>query len=208
MHAHHWMGERHQNPYLARIFAKAKRLGVEVIAQKIRDGLTERDAYDLEVQLIKQIGRRPNGPLVNGNDGGEGGNQCVGRKFTDEHRAKISAALKGHAVSEKSRETASRVHRGKVISPEHRSAISAAHKGNKYSLGLKPSAKNRAAVIAANKGKPKSAEHRAKIGAAHRRRAELKRQTPQHQMPLRIAGNDATQTDPMRPGSSDCANNP
>lgn len=169
--AHGRFKERHPNKYLARIYAKAARLGVEVVAKKLQEGMTEEEALSYEIKMIKEIGRRANGgPLVNGNDGGDGGNHNLGIAFTKEHREKISAALKGHTVGEKSRMTASQVHSGKTISAEHRAAVSAAQKGNTHTLGRVFSAEERARMSEIRRGKPKSAEHRAKIGAAHRGR--------------------------------------
>lgn len=84
------------NPHLARIITKA---GDDLPRVKIRDGLTEAEAFEIERALIKAIGReKDGGPLVNLTDGGEG-------LFNPapEVRAKKSAALKGRKFSRKSR---------------------------------------------------------------------------------------------------------
>lgn len=73
-----------------------------------------------------------------------------GKKFSDEHRAKLSASLKGKLSSMK----------GKKLSPEHRAKISAAMMGKKHSLEA------RAKMSAAKKGKHHSAETRAKLSTA------------------------------------------
>ena len=49
--------------------------------KKIAEGLTEEEAFALEVRLIADIGRYPNGPLVNKTDGGDG---VSGFKFSEE----------------------------------------------------------------------------------------------------------------------------
>jgi hypothetical protein len=61
-------GNRHKNNFLLKTL---KALG-EVPKLKIRENLTETDAFTLEEALIKAIGRSPNGPLTNLSDGGEG----------------------------------------------------------------------------------------------------------------------------------------
>jgi hypothetical protein len=44
----------------------------EVPKIKIRENLTEKEAFELEIILIKTIGRYPNGPLTNLTNGGDG----------------------------------------------------------------------------------------------------------------------------------------
>jgi hypothetical protein len=60
--------------------------------EKIEDGLTESEAFALEIRLIKEIGREPHWPLVNMTDGGEGPS---GYRVTADTRSKISAASTG-----------------------------------------------------------------------------------------------------------------
>lgn len=55
---------------------------------------TEEEAYEHEKFLIK-IFREMNFPLINKNDGGDGGRHWQGRKRSPETNAKISATLKG-----------------------------------------------------------------------------------------------------------------
>lgn len=59
----------------------------EIPKQKLAEGLTDEEAKTLEIKLIAQIGRQPNGPLVNHTDGGDGVS-----KLSDESKAKKSAA--------------------------------------------------------------------------------------------------------------------
>ena len=82
-----------------------------------------------------------------------------GRKQSAEHRAKVSAALKGRVSPMK----------GKKFSPEHRAKLSAAAKGKKQS------AEHRAKLSAALKGRKLSPEHRAKVSAAAKARAASKK---------------------------------
>lgn len=58
-----------------------------------------------------------------------------GRRMSDETKAKISAASKGHPVSEHVRQIVSRTHKGKIVSAETRAKQSAAKIGNKNRLG-------------------------------------------------------------------------
>jgi hypothetical protein len=68
-----WLrNERPNNPHLRNIVRKAKQEGKELPRIKMRDGLTEAEAFELERIFIKAMGREPNGPLVNLTDGGEG----------------------------------------------------------------------------------------------------------------------------------------
>jgi NUMOD3 motif-containing protein len=111
---------RHSNnPNLARIIAAAAPLLLPRI--KIRENLTEDEAYDLEITFIAAIGRKANGgPLVNLTDGGE---RRPGYKIPPEARAKISAAQKANP------ENAARMRRcagnwlGRKQTAEHSNAI-------------------------------------------------------------------------------------
>lgn len=75
----------------------------------------ESELNELEIISIKSMKTKaPNG--YNLTDGGEG---MVGLKRTDEHRAKLSKALKGRISANK----------GKKFSEDHRRKLSEAHKG-------------------------------------------------------------------------------
>jgi hypothetical protein len=90
----------------------------EYEVQVLKNDLTWEDACELEKILISYYGRRDLGlgTLVNMTDGGDGtigftptdemnrkrSEKLKGRVFTQEHKDKISKALKGHKVSEKS----------------------------------------------------------------------------------------------------------
>ncbi len=106
------------------------------IILKLSENLTERQALDLEIELIAVIGRNKNwtinkGPLVNQTNGGE---TSAGYKHTEEAKKniiknnrnqvrpkvvgiKISKALKGKYVGENNK------HTGKVLSSETRDKI-------------------------------------------------------------------------------------
>src|SRR5579859_4794942 len=122
---------------------------------KIREYISEEEAFHTEKALISQFGRMPNGILCNMTDGGDGGSGISletrikmslagkGRKFTPEHKAAISAALKG-----------------KPKSPEHREKVRLAKLGKPAHpiIGILCSKRF--------KGIPKTPEHNAKNSAA------------------------------------------
>jgi hypothetical protein len=54
----------------------------EIPKIKIQDDLSEEEAFFLEIQLIKHIGRFPNGPLTNMTDGGDGASGAIRTKET------------------------------------------------------------------------------------------------------------------------------
>lgn len=91
---------------------------VEIIA---RD-LSNEDAYELEMFLIKLYGRRDLGlgTLINLTDGGEGFKNLV---FTEEHKNKISLALTGIKRSEEFKRKVSKNKKGKKIFTEERKKI-------------------------------------------------------------------------------------
>jgi hypothetical protein len=62
----------------------------------VREGLTEAEAFEVEVALIAAIGRydQDQGPLVNHTNGGDG---CVGYKETEEQKEKRIRALRNAA---------------------------------------------------------------------------------------------------------------
>jgi hypothetical protein len=80
-----------RNPHLANIFAKANSDMPVVI---VREGLTEEQAFETEVALIKAIGRKiDKGPLVNLTDGGDGVSGLVHSDHTRKLVGDISRAM-------------------------------------------------------------------------------------------------------------------
>lgn len=98
-----------------------------------------------------------------------------GVKFSDEHSAKISVAMKGNQFAKGYKRTpeeceAIRLRKigntnflGKTHSEEARARLSAAHQGKQHRLGHQNSPEHRARISAAMKGKAKSPEHVEKI---------------------------------------------
>lgn len=116
-HAHHAkLGVNHYNAHLASIFKKA---GGPLPIVMIAEGLSEDDAFALEIKLIAEIGRKDQGkgPLANWTDGGEG---TVA--ITDETRAKRSASIKATWTPERL-QRASDMQRGKRQSDESKAKL-------------------------------------------------------------------------------------
>jgi len=142
------------NPHFAAILKKAQKEGKELPRIKIREGLTDAEAFEIERALIKAIGRRKNGgPLTNMTDGGDGllnpspetrakMAESAIRNLTDEKIERIrrvgksgvgGAAGKGkkRAPNLKRNAAISAAHKDKTLSPEHCAAISAGKSGKK-----------------------------------------------------------------------------
>ncbi len=166
-----------------------KKYGAQrILIYKQKIGLTEDQAFAFEREAIKCL-REFGYELCNMTDGGEGSaGTGIGRKFSDDHRAKISAALSGKPSPRRGIKLSDE-HRAKIsaslnarkkpgwslgrkLSEEHRAKIGTSLKGNKNTLGKIQSNESRAKCSASMKGKQNrlgqklSAAHRAKIGAA------------------------------------------
>lgn len=109
----------------------------------IKENLSEADAHTLEIELIKQYGRKDlgTGILRNKTDGGEG---TSGTVVSNETRAKMSAARKGKKLSDETRAKMSAVRKGKSNgregkkhSPETIEKMRATHNKNYESQELR-----------------------------------------------------------------------
>lgn len=133
----------------------SKRAGCEIPTVKVRQGLTNGEALTLEKTLIRVLGRRPVGPLVNKNPGGTGpatASAATRQRLREFHKGKQWAL--GHRHT-----------------PETIEVIRATSTGRRYpsrKAKPKPPPKPRdyaaigAKVSAALKGRSQSPEHRAK----------------------------------------------
>lgn len=126
---------------------------------KLHTNLTQAQANDYEIALIRAIGRGRNGPLVNMTDGGEG---STGLTPSDYARTIASKTHKGKIVSASTRlkmrvaKLGKAAHnRGRPLSPEHRTRLSEIQNGKVMS----PESSERKS--AALKGKPWSQARRA-----------------------------------------------
>jgi len=145
---------------------------------KVRDGLTEREAFETEIALIYAIGRQPFGPLTNCTDGGEGQAGA-----SAETRAKIAAARSGKPLSLEHRKGLSKALKAYVKTCDHIEAAAAGNRGKVRTLeqienlrlgqiGRVITSEHRANLSRALTGRTFSAEHRANIAAANRRRGQ------------------------------------
>ncbi len=108
----------------------------------VEAGLTEQEAFKLEIAVIDQLGRRcDGGVLVNQAKGGQGASG-ISIPRTEEWKRKIAEANR------------------KPKSPQHVENM------RKAMLGKKPSPEHKAKISAALKGRPKSAEHVAAVARA------------------------------------------
>lgn len=142
---------------------------------KIAEDLSPECALSIERAVIKHYGRQNLTNLTDGGDIGptglvhspevraaqaermRGNTRTLGKRLTEEHKAKISASGKGRIVSEATREKL----RGRSTSAETRAKLSASLKGKVRSEEA------RANMREAQKNRPPvSAETRAKISAA------------------------------------------
>jgi len=116
--------------------------GLEV--RIIQTGLTERQAFDLEMQRIA-FWKNDGCDLVNVTVGGDG---PTGRKHTEEWKRQLSAKMKGRKMS-----------------AESRAKLSAALKGNTNGRGAKRAPHLVEKLAAFNRGKHRSPEVKAKLSA-------------------------------------------
>jgi hypothetical protein len=138
---------RGRNRFHKFIQLKLSRLGYLVEVRLIAQGLTEEEAFTIEVERIA-MWHADGADLANLTDGGEGSS---GLRHTEEQKRAVSAKLTG-----------------RIASAEACAKLSAAAMGNQRGLGTKKSPEAIERTASAHRGKPKSAEHRAKISAAKR----------------------------------------
>ena len=128
----------------------------------IKTNLSQQEAFDLEVNLIEQYGRKDlgTGILRNRTNGGEG---TAGLKQTDEHKSKISKALKGIVrgpCSDERKQHLSKVLSGRAKSDETKRKLSRAHNTNSNPVGAKRSEETKQKMRQSQLGKKHSADTR------------------------------------------------
>jgi len=179
---HEKLADRHNNDHLAAIFKKA---GGPIPRVKIRENLTENEAFELEKSLIAVLGRHPNGVLANKTDGGDGVSGVI---QSPETRKKRSESLKNHVVSNETREKIRQGHIGRKFTKERSEAMSKARTGRSLSLetrkkmsvsrkGFTLSPESRAKLSATKKGKAVHTEESKAKMSAHRKGRALSPET-------------------------------
>lgn len=160
------------NVILRRIIDKLEAIGCEPIVVRVKENLTEREAFDLEKELIAKYGRLNNktGILANFTDGGEG---TSGRPHSDETKRKIGLVHAGKTLSPE--HYALLLERVRNPTPETRAKMGASQTGRRHTPETKEKMRANngmqrpevaAKVSAALRGKPKSEAHKQKIGQA------------------------------------------
>lgn len=143
----------------------------------LRENMSEKNALDHEIEMIKAWGRKDlgTGMLRNLTDGGEG---ISGYKLSDETKAKMSLAKQN--ISDETRAKLRFAKLGKRLSEEHKSNMRLANLGKKLTdetkakmslarigkIGRKHTEESKAKMSLAKKGKIFSKEHKAKMSLA------------------------------------------
>lgn len=129
---------RDRNAHHCAIMAKLSREGSGMEVRMVATGLTEDEAFALEVERIA-FWREAGIDLANCTNGGDG---VSGLKMSDEAKAKMSASKKGMVGnitmlgkkhSEETKAKMSAAHKGVKKSPEHAAKVGLRHKGKVFS---------------------------------------------------------------------------
>ena len=135
----HLQNRKSKNPIFANKINKIKSLGQEPIVLKVKECLTEAEAFQLEKDLIAQFGMYPSGCLCNLTEGGSGGRMAetvinrisatlTGKSLSEDTRRKISEGLKGKPRDVETRQKISQTLKGQSYSTERCAAVSAGMK--------------------------------------------------------------------------------
>jgi len=149
-----------RNSHHKAIQSKLIRLGMCVEVRIVASGLTEAEAFALEIERIK-FWKEANIDLANVTEGGGG---TSGYKPTKETTELIASKLRGRKRSQATCEKISQSRRGCIVTDEWRKKLSKAHQGKKRS----PEAVEKAA--SAKRGKPHSEQHSKKISESQKKR--------------------------------------
>lgn len=183
---------------LLKILSEFSKEDIENYILILRNNLTEQEAFDLEKQLVEEIGRYNLGvgPLTNLTNGGEGTSGHIvseerkkqiakanaSRKFSIETRTKISKALTGIVRSKETRKKMSNANMGKKLSEQTRQKLSgrlrseeARRRMSEAGIGRKRAEETRKKISQARMGFKFSEETRRKISEAAKKREARKR---------------------------------
>ena len=128
------------NPWHKHIISKLSNIGLKVELNIVQTFENEQDAFNFEkllIETLKNVGIE----LTNQTPGGEGGPTWLGKKHSEETKAKMSIKAKGNKGN-----------LGRTFSEEHRKKLSLSQIGNKKSLGRKMTEDAKQKISAAQKG--------------------------------------------------------
>jgi len=140
------------------------------VFKKIGKNLNENDAFNLEREVIEEIG------LENLTNKCNGGGGCFGNKHSKETKRKMSKSRRGRIVSKETREKLRKVLTGKKHSKETRIKMGKSQKKrfknpeNHPHFGRKLSEETKRKISEAHKGKKVSKETRKKMSEAQIKR--------------------------------------
>lgn len=149
----------------------------EIPKRKLAEGLTDEEAKALEVRLIAEIGRQPNGPLVNHTDGGDGVSN-----LSEEAKAKKSAANVNSWADPAVREK--RVAGMKRATPAKPKPVRLSHSEASKKMWENP--EYRAKVVAPMTGRVQSEETKAKRSTSIKKMFESDEMRVKHAEAVRI----------------------
>lgn len=152
-----------------------KKINLNPISIMIRSNISEQEAFDLEKQLIKEIGRSDLGlgPLTNLTEGGEG---SCGLFFTKDHKDKLSKSHigqiswnKGKCLSQETKEKLHDANLGKHHSKETVQKISKSLLGEKnHFYGKKHSNSTIEKMSLSHRDRLFSEDHKRKISESQK----------------------------------------
>ena len=158
------------------IVRKLAKLGLCVEVRIVKGGLSEIDAFILEIERIA-FWRSINVMLTNKTNGGDG---ASGRRYSQKTLQKMSQSQKGRRKSSEHRAKLSAANMGKTHSLETRQKMSEQRIGNTWGRGgkgLRRSEETKRRMSIAQKGHSISDETRAKISATLKSRFTLLKTT-------------------------------
>lgn len=172
-----------------RLIAAMQERAIEVPKVKVREGLTKREAFEVEVALIAAIGREPSGTLINqtsGGDGVPGLSAEVRRQMGEKARerlkgvnrpaeviARITATKRAKAAADRAaKEATLKSPQPKKPKQPYRHSEDARRRIGEAAKGRPQTAEKSRKISEALRGRRLSEEHRAKISAIQTGRKE------------------------------------
>jgi hypothetical protein len=157
-----------RNRFHRAICEKLKNIGSAFEVRMVATGLTEEEAFSIEIERIR-FWREAGADLANATDGGEGVSglkmseasrekmrlKKLGKRHSPEVIERRAALLRGRKQKPEAIEKSAAWRRGRKLTQEHKEKISKAHKGKVTSQAA------RLALSLANGGKPWSEKRRA-----------------------------------------------